>query len=187
MGIELLLPLSLSLGVARAGEGERPEPDRVAMAVHVEHAEVREGDCGFAAMLVIARTLDLDLPPGDTEQQLRALRETVGAPRWEGVDANGTALLLMQMGAAIREKPDVRLIGLTRRLTAGDLALVVGRYEIDADLHAIVVAAHPDSYGRWLIVHDSNRDAPYVATYREVERFRRRGGGVNAMYLVRAR
>jgi hypothetical protein len=186
MGIVLPL-LTLALGAARAGDEQRPEPDLTAIAAHIEHSEVRHGDCAIASVLVIARLLELDPPAGDTEQQLRTLRSSVGAPPWTGVGADEVALLLMQMGAAIKEKPGVRLHRLMRRLTAGELALVIGRYEFDSDLHAIVVSAHPDSDGRWLIVHDSNYERPYVATYREVEAFRRRGEGTNQMYRVKSR
>jgi len=157
------------------------------MTAHVEYSEVRQGDCALAAVVVIGRLLDLELPQADTEEQIRSFRESLETPPYEGIDVDEVALLLMQLGAAIREKPRVRIRRLVESLTAGELALVVGRYEFDSDLHAVVVAAHPDHDGRWLIVHDSNYDAPHVATYREIDAFRRRGEGQRQMYLVRSR
>jgi len=188
MGMPPLLPFMLmAIGASRAGQDERPEPDLAAKVAHVDYAEVRQGDCAIAAIIVVGRLLDLELPDGDTEEQIRLLRETFEVSPYEGVDGDEVALRLMQIGAGIRERHAVRLSRLMARLTAGDLALVVGRYEFYGDLHAVVVAVHPDYDGRWLIVHDSNYEAPYVATYREVQAFRRRGEGLNPMYLVKSR
>jgi len=188
MGLPLLPLLGLiAAGAAYAGQEKRPEPDMASRAAHVEHDDVREGDCAIAASLVIGRLLDLEVPSGGTVEQITALRASLDVPAYAGVDGDEVALLLMRMGAAIKEKPTVRLHRLMSRLTAGDLALVVGRYGPNDELHAIVVTAHPDFDGRWLIVHDSNYDEPYVAKYREVQAFRTRGDGSNQMYLVRSR